>query len=102
MNNIDINLFKSELRQNLTENILPYWMNKMCDPRGGFYGRRDGYDNLDAEAPKGAILHGRIVWTFSAAHRFSETQDILTMQRELLILSTLAFSTRNMAELSGA
>ena len=77
MNNIDINLFKSELRQNLTENILPYWMNKMCDPRGGFYGRRDGYDNLDAEAPKGAILHGRIVWTFSAAHRFSENSGYI-------------------------
>lgn len=50
-------------------NILPYWMDKMVDPRGGFYGRRDGYDNLDPDAPKGAILNARILWTFSAAYR---------------------------------
>lgn len=60
--------FKGELTANLTENILPYWMEKMKDPRGGYYGRRDGNDNLDGEAPKGAILHARILWTFSAAY----------------------------------
>lgn len=61
--------FKQEIITNLTENILPYWMEKMADPRGGFYGRRDGDDNLDAEAPKGAILNARILWAFSAAYR---------------------------------
>ncbi|MDE6695564.1 MAG: AGE family epimerase/isomerase [Muribaculaceae bacterium] len=60
--------FKYELISNLTENILPYWMEKMKDPRGGYYGRRDGNDNLDKDAPKGAILQARILWTFSAAY----------------------------------
>lgn len=60
--------FKDELTGNLTENILPYWMEKMKDPRGGYFGRRDGYDNLEKEAPKGAILQARILWTFSAAY----------------------------------
>ena len=46
-------LNKKELLDNLNDCILPYWMNKMVDPRGGFYGRRDGYDRLDADAPKG-------------------------------------------------
>lgn len=53
--------------ENLTDNILPYWMEKMKDPYGGFYGRRDGYDRLEPDAPKGAILHARILWTFAAA-----------------------------------
>ena len=61
--------FSKELIDNLTENILPYWMEKMVDPRGGFYGRRDGRDNLDPDAVKGAILNARILWTFSAAYR---------------------------------
>ncbi|MDE6636833.1 MAG: AGE family epimerase/isomerase [Muribaculaceae bacterium] len=60
--------FKDELISNLTNNILPYWMEKMKDPRGGYYGRRDGNDNLDKDAPKGAILQARILWTFSAAY----------------------------------
>lgn len=61
--------FRRELHGNLTQNILSYWMHKMVDPRGGFYGRRDGYDLLDPLAPKGAVLNGRILWSFSAALR---------------------------------
>ena len=60
---------KNDVRQCLIHNILPYWDNNMVDPRGGFYGRRDGYDQLHSDAPKGAILNARILWTFSAAYR---------------------------------
>lgn len=69
--------FQSELKQNLTENILPYWLDGMKDPRGGYYGRRDGIDMLHADAPKGAILHARILWTFSAAHSMFGNQEYL-------------------------
>ncbi len=58
-----------EVMADLTDNILPYWLDKMQDPRGGFYGRRDGEDNLVEDAPKGAILNGRLLWSFSAAYR---------------------------------
>ncbi len=61
--------FKDEVIECLTNNILPYWMEKMYDPRGGFYGRRDGHDKLDEDAPRGAILNARILWSFSAAYR---------------------------------
>ncbi len=56
------------LRSNLCDCILPYWMNRMVDPSGGFYGRRDGFDLLHPEAEKGAILNARILWTFAAAY----------------------------------
>lgn len=69
---IDVQIFREELLQNMTENILPYWMGKMVDDEhGGFYGRRDGNDNLVPDAPKGAILNGRLLWTFSAAYRIT-------------------------------
>ncbi len=59
---------RKEMAEDLTQNILPYWMNKMVDEQhGGFYGRRDGHDVLDAKADKGIILNTRILWTFSNA-----------------------------------
>lgn len=60
-----------EFEDCLNGNILSYWAEKMVDPRGGFYGRRDGYDRLDGEAPKGAVLNARILWSFAAAYRLT-------------------------------
>ena len=60
---------EASLRFELKNNILPFWMESMRDPAGGFYGRIDGKGNLDAAAPRGAILNARILWTFSAAFR---------------------------------
>ncbi len=58
-----------EMESNLHDNILAYWLDRMTDPRGGFYGRRDGHDRLDTEAPRGCILNARLLWTLSAAAR---------------------------------
>lgn len=74
---MDTELFRQELLDNLTRNILPYWLGTMEDPRGGFYGRRDGNDSLDADAPKGAILNARILWTFSAAYIATKRPEYL-------------------------
>lgn len=66
-----------ELIANLTENILPYWLDRMSDPEGGFYGRRDGHDVPDVMAPRGAILNARILWAFSAACRVLGKEEYL-------------------------
>jgi mannobiose 2-epimerase len=59
---------KQELKEELTHNILPFWMDKMTDDKnGGFYGQMTGRDQLVADAPKGGILNARILWTFSSA-----------------------------------
>jgi len=44
-----IEKFRQELAANLHENILPYWLDRMRAPGGGFYGRRDGFDRLHAD-----------------------------------------------------
>jgi len=59
---------KQELKEELTHNILPFWMDKMLDVKnGGFYGQMTGKNQLVADAPKGGILNARILWTFSSA-----------------------------------
>lgn len=65
-----IRKLRTECQEELTGNILPYWSGRMVDHvHGGFYGRRDGYDNLVENADKGIILNARILWTFSQASR---------------------------------
>ena len=57
---------KQELKEELTHNILPFWMDKMVDEKnGGFFGQITGKDVLVSDAPKGGILNARILWTFS-------------------------------------
>ncbi len=61
--------FKQQLEDELTQNILPFWMRKMKDAvNGGFYGQMDGNDRINQLAPKGGILNARILWAFSAAY----------------------------------
>ena len=47
----------------LEGDILPFWMQRMTDPKGGFYGRMDGDGVIVPKAEKGAILNSRILWT---------------------------------------
>lgn len=64
------------LRQELTENILPFWMTRMRDGEG-FLGRIDGEGRPVPCAEKGAILNARILWTFSSAYRVLGKKEYL-------------------------
>ena len=78
----------AQMKKELTENILPYWMGNTCSPDGGFYGRIDGNGNLDREAPVGGIMTARILWTFASAYRILGNKEYLEMAlkaRDLLI-----------------
>lgn len=71
-----------EIKGELLNNILPYWMNKMPDhENGGFYGRIDGQNKLHKQANKGAVLNTRILWTFSAAYRIFKQPEYLTIAK---------------------
>ena len=56
-----------QLRENLSENILPYWL-KLKDPKGGFYGEVSADGEVLKDAPRGVILNARIIWAFAAAY----------------------------------
>lgn len=65
----NIATMREEALTELTRFILPFWMTRMTDnENGGFYGRIDGEDHVISDAPKGAILNARILWSFSAAY----------------------------------
>ena len=59
----------SQARKELTEDILPYWSKKVCKGDTGFQGRISGEEIIDPEAPVGAIMTSRILWTFANAFR---------------------------------
>jgi cellobiose epimerase len=77
-----IRQLSEELESELTNNILPYWMDKMVDEQnGGFYGQVTGEEQLVEKAPKGGILNARILWTFSAAYRTFQIPEYLETAR---------------------
>ena len=81
--------FAADAQRLLEENILPFWSTVMVDNRrGGFYGRQDGNGTIVEDAPRGAILNARILWSFSAAYRVlrrREYLDIATRARDYML-----------------
>lgn len=60
--------FVSEVRNHLTDTIIPFWERLEDREYGGFYGYM-GYDlQVDKKAVKGCILNSRILWLFSNAY----------------------------------
>lgn len=62
-----------ELRESMSaelENILEFWLTHTQDhEHGGFIGRMDSSMTISPQAPKGLVLHARILWTFARAYR---------------------------------
>ncbi len=74
--------FQQEVYDELTGNILPFWMNKATDKKhGGFYGQINGKGEVIENADKGGILNSRILWTFSSAcHRLGNSEYLKTAE----------------------
>ena len=81
----DLNSLKAEVLAELENDILPFWLERMQDPAGGFYGQIDGTGVLVPGAPKGAILNARILWTFSAAYRVLGRPEYLSAARNAFL-----------------
>ena len=64
---------QSELGAEL-KNILSYWTkNTLDDEYGGFVGKIDHFNKVVPKASKGIILNSRILWSFSAASNYMQT-----------------------------
>jgi mannobiose 2-epimerase len=78
MTNEKLTQLKSEVKAEITKNILPFWSTKMIDEaNGGFYGRIDGEGIVYPAADKGCIMNARILWTFASAYRVLGTPEYL-------------------------
>ena len=74
---LDMN-FSGEIKNELTEHIIPFWKSLRDDEYGGYYGYMD-YETLeiDRKAFKGCILHSRILWFFSNAYMLLKDESLL-------------------------
>ncbi|MET4108281.1 AGE family epimerase/isomerase [Hymenobacter sp. UYP22] len=71
--------FAADFQQELNR-ILTYWSTRMPDEvHGGFYGQIAADNQVVPQAPKGAVLNARILWTFSAAYRHQPDPELLAL-----------------------
>ena len=74
------NEFLHEIKHELVNDILEFWIKNTVDKEyGGFYGKIDNNLVIDKEAPKGAVLYARILWTYSAAYKIIRDERYLEM-----------------------
>jgi len=65
--------FSQAVRNELQNNLVPFWLEKSVDSEyGGFIGQMSNDGTIDPKASKGLILNARLLWTFSALYRFNE------------------------------
>jgi mannobiose 2-epimerase len=65
---------KKEFENELTDNILNYWVKEVYDPkRKTFFGKITNDGVKFPDAPLSAVLITRIMWTFAAAYRVYPT-----------------------------
>lgn len=79
-----IEAYRAAMQEEL-EHILSFWITHTIDEtNGGFIGRIDHNNNFIENAPKGAVLNARILWSFAAAYN-------LTGNKKYLAIATRAF-----------
>lgn len=75
-------MFIEEIKKELVNHIVPFWDNLRDNENGGFYGYMSSTDlKLDKNAPKGVILHSRILWFYSNCYLTFGEQKYLDMAR---------------------
>ena len=80
----------TQLKSELTKNILPYWMGRVPDPDGGMYGRITGDDIVDPSAPIGNIMTARVLWTFASAYRLFKDSGDPASAKQYLEMAVMA------------
>ena len=55
-------MFIQEVKNELTNHIIPFWNALKDEENGGFYGYIGNDYALDKKADKGVILNSRILW----------------------------------------
>jgi mannobiose 2-epimerase len=75
-----LHLWIGQARSELWQNIMPFWLENSADSAmGGFVGRMSNEGVVDIGAAKGLVLNARLLWSFSAMHRFTENPACLKM-----------------------
>lgn len=90
-----------ECKKELTEHIIPFWDSLEDNDNGGFYGYVGNDLTLDKNAPKGVILHSRILWFYSNCYLVLKDQNCLKKQSTLMNSFQNTVLTRKTAVYTG-
>jgi len=78
----EVRELSNRAERELRGDILPFWLRFTRNKaNGGFYGLIDSDMRVHADAPRGALLTSRILWTFSKAYRVYRDPEYLEMAR---------------------
>ncbi len=76
----NISAFNSQAFESELKSILSYWIEKAQDlENGGLIGEIDNSNQSALEASKSAIMHTRVLWTFSEAYHLLKDKEYLKM-----------------------
>jgi len=74
--------FFASVKNELFNNILPYWENYAKDTRPdckGFFGQIDNDNNRNTACERSIVMTSRFLWTYSAVARFTKNPKYLDM-----------------------
>lgn len=71
----------NEVREHLSQVIIPFWKQLRDDENGGYYGFMDYDLKVDKKAVKGCILNSRITWFFANAYMVLKDESLLAEAR---------------------
>lgn len=74
-------MIAEEIRNHLTDCIIPFWKRLRDDAYGGYYGYMDYDLKVDRQAVKGCILNSRITWFFANAYLTLKDESLLEEAR---------------------
>ena len=70
-------MFAQEIKNHLTENLIPFWKGLIDKEFGGYYGYSDFAHNVDKKFEKGCILNSRILWFFSTCATLTDDKECI-------------------------
>lgn len=70
-------MLSREVKNELENHIIPFWNKLQDNENGGFYGYVSSELELDKDAPKGVILHSRILWFYSNCYLVLKKREYL-------------------------
>ncbi|MBR4581770.1 MAG: AGE family epimerase/isomerase [Lachnospiraceae bacterium] len=69
-------MWTEEIKLELTNHIIPFWLSMKDEENGGYYGFLSYDLELNKKADKGCILNSRILWFFSRAYAYFKTEEL--------------------------
>ena len=80
MNPETLKKFHRSVKEELLNNIAPFWMKNTIDNQsGGFYGRVTNDLKIESDADRSLILYTRILWTFASLYNQYQNDEHLNM-----------------------